>query len=255
MLDRKIEYQKMSEVEAGHWWYRNLHESVYEQILAFSRDKNINILDCGCGTGGFIYYLFNKGYKNIKGFDLSQDAIDIFCKNNPELKSNVQVLDIKKSAVSFPQKSFDVIICNDVLYFLKMDEIKTVIAGFYKLLKNNGIVILNLPALNIFKGIHDKAVGINRRFKKGDIKTITLSTEFTTQYLTFRLFLLAPLVIVTRLFQRLKLYLFKDAKIESDIDLPPRLVNNLLFNICGLEKKVFKKTPFGSSLFCVLLKN
>ena len=255
MLDRKFEYQKMSKVEAHHWWYRNLHETVLDQIEAFAKNKEVKILNAGCGTGGCLSFLKLNGYNNINGFDLSQDAIDIFYENKPDLASSVQVLDIRKSIDSYPQKTFDVIICNDVLYFLKMDDIQAVIAGFYKLLKNNGIVILNLPALEIFKGIHDKAVGINRRFIKSDIEKMTALTEFEILHLTFRLFLLAPLVFGTRLLQRLKLLIFKNTFIESDVDLPPLIVNNLLFKICSFENNVFKKTPFGSSLFVCLTKN
>ena len=254
MLDRSFEYYKMSQVESKHWWYRNLHETVYDHIDSFETNSAIAILDCGCGTGGCISFLSKKGYENIHGFDLSEDAVNIFRQNMPDLAANIRTLDIRNARTQFEIGTFDVIISSDVLYFLSKSDQQIVLSDFYNLLKKNGIVILNLPALKAFGGIHDKAVGIEHRFNKNDIEILIERTHFQLKYFTFRLFLLSPLVYFERLIQRIKIKLLKNVKIESDIDLPPKIINNLLYRICNFEKNNIRKAPFGSSIFCVLEK-
>ena len=43
------------------------------------RQKEARILDVGCGTGHFLYYLAKKGYDNYLGIDLSPQQVD-FCR-------------------------------------------------------------------------------------------------------------------------------------------------------------------------------
>ena len=45
----------------------------------------------------------------------------------------------------FKQASLDVIICNDVLYYLSFEEKLDLLAKFHSLLKENGIIIMNNP--------------------------------------------------------------------------------------------------------------
>ena len=161
MINNIEEYIKMSVFERNHWWYKTLRYSIYKVILdSFNKNKNISILDAGCGTGGTLLYLNNKGYHNIYGFDISNYAVEI-CKKR---KLNVFHEDIRNIDKYFNADSIDIIICSDILYFLNFDEIKKVLQHFFTILKNNGIVIINLPALKIFRGTHDIAVGIKCRF-------------------------------------------------------------------------------------------
>jgi SAM-dependent methyltransferase len=254
MLDRSFEYYKMSQVESDHWWYRNLHETVFNHIQSDNKNRSVKILDCGCGTGGCISYLKKQGYEQFYGFDLSTDAVKIFKEIHPELAGNITILDIREMANHYEPDSFDVIVCNDVLCYFSTDEIKSIISGFYKLLRDDGLVILNLPALDAFSGIHDKAVGIKQRFQKSGFDSLISQTKFRIKHITYRLFLLSPLIYLARLAQRIKLKLDKNVKIESDISLPPKMVNELLFKLCHFENKWLRTTPFGSSLFVVLRK-
>ena len=56
-------------------------------------DKNINILDAGCGTGLLGLVLNQQGYTRIDGFDLSDDMVDIAKQRNiyRNLDGNVNI--------------------------------------------------------------------------------------------------------------------------------------------------------------------
>lgn len=78
MLTTKYEYEKMARVEQKLWWYRALHEMVFDVLQEYTEDQSVRIIDAGCGTGGLMLYLKERGYSNIEGFDLSADAVE-FC--------------------------------------------------------------------------------------------------------------------------------------------------------------------------------
>ena len=247
MIDNIEEYIRMSVFERNHWWYKTLHYSIYKVILdSFNKNKNISILDAGCGTGGTLLYLKNKGYHNIYGFDISNYAVEI-CKKR---KLNVFQEDIRNIDKYFNADSIDIIICSDILYFLNLDEIKEVLQPFFTILRNNGIVIINLPALKIFRGTHDIVVGIKCRFSKKLIKELFSSTEFSIKEMYYWPFLLSLLILLVRLFQKIKMFFKKDINITSDLRQYSDLINSVLFGLNKIERQVFKNIGFyGSSLF------
>jgi hypothetical protein len=61
---------------------------------------------------------------------------------------------------------------------------------------------------------------------------------------------------VVRLVQKikLKLNLVNLGNIKSDVEMPSEFMNNFFYNICRIEGRILKKSPFGSSLFLVIKK-
>ena len=151
---------------------------------------------------------------------------------------------------------YDVIISNDTMYFYDHLEVhKKIITSFYKVLKENGVLILNLPALKICSGIHDVAVGGRYRFTKKDIKNFIDKDSFCIQKALYWPLLVSPIIIIVRIMQRVQLKLCGDnIKIKSDIDLPPKWLNYFLYNLIQFENLFFLKKLFASSLFFVLKK-
>lgn len=247
MVDRIEEYIKMDKVENDHWWYKSLRELVLNTIdKEFQHRRGITILDAGCGTGGLMNYLINNQLTNIEGFDISSTAIDIAKKKY----LNVSIGDLEQ--YRYNDKKYDVIISNDTMYFFSLDEQKKILDEFYKSLNYNGIVILNLPYSNIFSGMHDKAVGIQQRFTQKMINDMIDFSKYGIVRKAYWPFILFPIILLTRSFQKLKLFLDKDIEIKSDIDMPSNWVNNILYQIVKNENKYLSKKPIGSSLFLVL---
>ena len=61
IFDEKITHEKTYETKL----YQTL-----EIITTTFPDKNIRILDYGCGGGRLLFFLYSLGYKNIKGCDV-----------------------------------------------------------------------------------------------------------------------------------------------------------------------------------------
>ncbi len=245
------EFYRIAELEQEHWWYKCLHNLVLAGINRHFDNKEIKIVDAGCGTGGLMSFLIKNGYKNIEGFDKSEIAIRL-CKTK---KLNVFEGDLKNIKNYYSNNDIDVIISNDTLYFLDKQEQIEAINSMYQLLKNNGVIMLNLPCLNAFRGIHDLKVGIKKRFSRKDTRDIIDSCEFHKEAEIYWPFLLSPFIWFSRYLQRLKMRFNKNTEIKSDLKKQNKIINALLFSIANSENKLFHKKPFGSSMFIVMRKN
>src|SRR5437667_11530342 len=107
---RPDEYATMFRVEETHWWYRSLHDLMFQALEMEMPDwRNKAIVDVGCGTGAILERLGNPE-KNV-GVDLSPVAIS-FCQQRR--LNNVREADI--CSMPFADESFDAAICSGVLY-------------------------------------------------------------------------------------------------------------------------------------------
>ncbi|MFX0137914.1 MAG: class I SAM-dependent methyltransferase [Candidatus Hodarchaeota archaeon] len=104
------------------------------------KQRDIKILDIGCGMGHFLYALTINGYHNFIGIDISSQMIN-FIKNfnNPDLNyvfklisKKVEKADVFDFLDKFEGK-FDLIVANDVIEHIE----KRKILDFFKLVRNN----------------------------------------------------------------------------------------------------------------------
>jgi len=242
----KNEYIKMFNFENDYWWYRGLHELVLDCIRKCDAVGPLKILDAGCGTGRMMQLL--NGYGSIEGIDYSSDAIS-FCHKRGLHNSRVQDL----NGWNPPSEEYNVIISLDVVCCTGVENDMNVIGKFYKALKSQGILILNLPSFDCLSREHDIAVFIKKRYLKEATLSDLRKIGFTIKKATYRLPLLFAFII-------LKKYVFKTpvSKLaQSDLKPLPSLVNKFMLFINRIENKMIRNgtsLPCGSSLFIVCTK-
>jgi SAM-dependent methyltransferase len=246
MQEKKAEYIKMSESEAELWWYRALHYRIFKEItLTFGEYKEISILDTGCGTGGLIQFLRDKGYCNITGFDISDLAIDL-CRSK---QIDVTKEDIFEYADKYPNLYYDVIVNSDVLCYIKWEKHKKIIADLHKMLNPGGVLLVNLPAFNIFKGEHDIAVGLLRRYSLKSVRSLFPGAKV----FCWPLFL-SPIILIKRLIQKLRMFMKMSKGDKSDVEVPVAFINKFLFLVCKFEIDRLRFFNWGSSMFIAIKK-
>ncbi len=246
MLERSHEYDKMAEVERRHWWYVALHHLVVHALqrhLASGGD----IVDAGCGTGGLMLFLRDRGYPRLRGFDLSADAVrHCQVRDLDVVRDNLLNIDTQ-----YGPRSADAVVSNDTLYFLDAPERQRFVEACHEVLRPNGILIVNVPALAAFAGIHDLSVGIKRRFTRAAVRDLLVPDRFRILSEVYWPFLLSPAVYLVRLAQRVRMKRTDSVDVVSDIDLPARPINALLGGLTRAENRLFPVKPWGSSLFVV----
>ncbi|MFZ5552969.1 MAG: class I SAM-dependent methyltransferase [Bacteroidota bacterium] len=245
MLENRNEYETIFSLEGHHWWYRVLHERTIQSIQQHFSEKNISILDAGCGTGGLIKKLSESGYGAIIGTDISDTALDLALKKT---NTTLRKSDLRNYFSEFPNEKHDVIVFNDVLYFFSETEIQFILQEANNALNKHGIIIINFPAGKIFSGNHDRAVAIKKRTSKGEFAKLVPGSMLVEQSVYWP-FLLSPAIAVVRAFQR---NVLKNQ--SSDLKETSSSINNLLYRITASETHLFPHAPMGSSFFCVLKK-
>jgi SAM-dependent methyltransferase len=245
----KSEYYKMFEFENDYWWYRGLHELTRHYVAKFKQAKSneeLRILDAGCGTGRMMELL--EGYGIVEGIDHWQEAISL-CKKRG-LK-NVQKGDL--NTWDPPADTYDVIISNDVIYISTIEDDMAVVGKFHRGLKQDGILILNLPAFKVLERKHDIAVFGVRRYRKKRMLEQLREIGFVPVRASYRL---PPLFFVI-LLQKYVVDRLSKGDEESDLKELPSFINSFLLWMNRLENKIITAgipLPFGSSIFLVCKK-
>lgn len=104
-------------------------------------DRDLRILDLGCGYGSFLHYLRKRGYRNAEGVDISQEQIDAAASLG---LTNVTCTD----GLSFLQErpeTFDCIVAFDFLEHFEKAEVLDVLDVVNRSLKPSGTLILQSP--------------------------------------------------------------------------------------------------------------
>ena len=238
----------MFRLEGQLWWYRILHERV-ETVLQqhFGNRWDMHILDVGCGTGGLLGFLRQRGYTNLHGLDGSADAV-AFCQ---ERNLPVMLLNLNELAGFEPQTQYDAIVCNDVFCYFTDAGLSPLIEQIARRLKPTGVLISNNNAFDAFRGQHDVAVGSMRRFVRADFDRLLPLAGLQIQTATYWSFLLSPMILLMRQWQnwQLKTGWRDQDDALSDVYLPPAWLNETLYRLVRTEQKWLPRTPFGSSLF------
>lgn len=121
---------------------------LYQPLVAML-NKDMTILDIGCGNGYLANYLIAQGY-NVHGTDASEKGIAIANKTNPG-RFFVQDLSTDGLPVGLQHISFDTIISTEVIEHLYNPE---AFVGFCKdALAKNGQLIISTPYHGYFKNL------------------------------------------------------------------------------------------------------
>jgi SAM-dependent methyltransferase len=131
------------EYACGRWDYlKNLEEmSRYAVIAGYCLHGGdvSSVLDLGCGSGLLRHWLPPLGGIEYVGVDRSKIAIDTAKREWTDGLTDFVAIDI---ATYVPDRKFDVIIFNEVLYYL--DQPGDIVGRFGDFLKENGQFIISL---------------------------------------------------------------------------------------------------------------
>ena len=132
------------------------HRYIVPIIIKIIRELKLSpdakILDTGCGGGSLINHIYNMGFKNVYGFDISISGINLAKKNFPVLENNFFVHNVYEPnlPMNIPQK-YDLIISMEVIEHLYSP--KTYLKNIGLWLKDDGYLILTTPFHGYLKNI------------------------------------------------------------------------------------------------------
>lgn len=122
--------------------------TTYEHLVRKHFEKNMKILDIGCGHADYFADLYTDN-KNVFGLDPDQEALD---KN--KIIANENRKNGTAENIPFPNLSFDLVICAFVLEHVQ--NVEKAVSEISRVLKSGGHFIFLTPNKNNY------IVGLNR---------------------------------------------------------------------------------------------
>ncbi|MEK7581007.1 MAG: class I SAM-dependent methyltransferase [Patescibacteria group bacterium] len=243
---KPIAYKEMYENELSHPWYTYTRKRLLRTFKTLIKTE-AKILDLGCGTGGTLIKLKDAGFKNIYGLDKSNAAIE-YCKKRK--LENLVIGNI--NTLPYKAKSFDAIVCLDVLYHEGVN-LELALNEIYRVLKRGGICYLQEPALDWLKSQHDLAVETKTRFTKTILTSALRRKRFRIIYSTYYNTFLLPFIILKRLIDKTR----KKDQVSSDVYQLPPVISAVFSFVLNFENIITLNSgslPFGLSIIIVSKK-
>jgi len=120
-----------------------VREPFFDKIIKnyFPKDKDIKILEIGCGYGSFGFCIQNAGYKNYIGIDGSQEQVE----EAKRLGINIKLGNLVEYLKNTKDNSLDLLIAIDVIEHFTKEELSDLVDEFYRVLKKDGTIITHQP--------------------------------------------------------------------------------------------------------------
>lgn len=246
-----VALQEYARLERYYWWWIG-RRSIIRAMLArhAGSQKQLRILDWGCGPGGNFPALTEFG--TVLGVDASPEALR-FCRDRGY--GNVEQFNtVADFSAVHPGVMFDVVTALDVTEHIRDD------VGFLRdlgtLLKPGGTLVITVPAYQFLWSEVDDMVSHVRRYTRIRIAAAVRSAGFDVRCASYFVATMSPAIIVYRFLGKLT-GRSKTPKI-SYVEFP-KPINWLLTKTIEWEARLLKKTgvslPFGTSIVVAAKKS
>jgi len=205
-------------------------------------------LTLGVGPGGGMASL-SEAFPGslVVGADLIPAAVHYSAQRNVG-----KVLHGSVNCLPFKDQTFDVVLILDVLNVAQVDEAMALNEA-HRLLRPGALLVVNVPAFQSLRGVHDVAVHTCRRYHRSDLQQLLVQHGFTVLKLVYWNALLFPVAFAVR---RLRSGNGRGTVPRSDLMPLPKRLNQLLTWVIAFDTRLCSHLPmpFGTSIFSVAAK-
>jgi len=227
-------YHKHAAYEDSHWWFLGRRSIIAKILDDLPLPRNAKIMEIGCGTGGNLSLL--SRYGEVHGVELDNFARNYALQRNiaPVISGSLP------DDIPYPDNFFDLIVLLDVLEHVEEDERSLV--ELYKKQKPGGYLLLTVPAFPSLWSAHDESHHHKRRYTIRTLGPIVVKANYNIIYHSYMNTILFPIIAGLRLIKR--------THGGDDLFMPPKVINNLLYNLFSAERHFLNilSLPFGTSL-------
>src|SRR5947209_6504146 len=236
------EFQAMLDGNERHWWYRGRRRIVHSVLRRLEIGASAELLDAGCAYGRTFDELARYG--NVHGIELNPLGVAAARKRG---HGDVHVAAVED--MPFPDNSFDVVTCLDVIEHTPDDGVT--LRELRRVTKPGGALVVTVPAYQSLWSRHDVVNRHFRRYRRRTLRAAALSTGWQLEFDTyFNSIFLLPAALV-----RLALRSAPDREHRSELALTPPSFDSVLELPLRLEAALIARgaaLPAGLSLLAVL---
>jgi len=239
-------YQEMAELEGHHWWYVGMRQITARMLEPFlDGQRDLTILDAGCGTGADMSLLADYGH--AVGLDFSPLAVSYTHQQHPGRVTRASV-----ASMPYPDNTFDLVASLDVLYAREVGDDRQAITEMARITGRGGLVLIRVAALPILRGPHDILVHGVRRYTARDIRLKLIGAGLIPLRLTYANSLLMPLAFASRIVQNIGAMLGRQP--SSDVRRSQGVLDRFMLNALRAEARWIgagRNFAAGVSLFAL----
>lgn len=152
-------------------------------------------LEIGCGTGDFIQKIAQNENLEITGSEIYLKGL-VYAKKNIPSVDFVQ-FDVTQGKIG---EQFHIITAFDVIEHIENDN--AALSNISQMLNKDGVLIVSVPQHMFLWSKLDEIVKHKRRYSRRDLVGKLRANSFDIDYATSFLFILFPLMLLSRLFDR-----------------------------------------------------
>jgi SAM-dependent methyltransferase len=240
------DFEKLAPLEARNFWFRARNKLIIWALFKYFPTIR-SFLEIGCGTG-FVLSGIERAFPSLRisASDLHTHGLR-YAKSRVDRSSLFQ-MDARK--IPFDEE-FDVIGAFDVLEHISDDE--TVLSEIYRAVKPGGGVIITVPQHEFLWSQADTNACHERRYSASDLINKVERTGFSVEMSTSFVFLLLPLMFLSRMIQSDKSSTH-DQLAELKVG---RVANMILEKVLDLERFMIRsglRLPAGGSRLLIARK-
>jgi len=134
----------------GEFTFLTPHPEVVKYINQLKKNREINILDLGCGAGRHLLYISENSYIPL-GIDFSTEALRISKERLNKANLHALLLGGDMTLLPLRSNSFDVVICINTIYHNTRAKIKHTISEIKRILKPGGKLLVTFISKRSWK--------------------------------------------------------------------------------------------------------
>ena len=198
-------------------------------------------LEIGCGHGQFLKQSDEQLNIITDGCDLNLFAL----KKIERVKGDVFVYDIAHKNPEMLNR-YEGIFLLDVIEHI--DDDRSFLAMSTDHLGKEGLVVINVPALQSLFSKYDVVAGHKRRYKLEDFEVLFDQCGIELLDVHYWGFLMIPLALARKIYLK---FISRDKVIEKGFKPPHAFINSLFMAVMKIEMILFRNPPFGTSIVAI----
>jgi len=244
-------YYIESNIQENHWWFRSRNNIILAVLTNYLdiKDKNDSeILDIGCGLGQIFPILRKFGH--VEGIEKNSNFVKVLKNKYPD----IEIHNTKFPNPILDNKKFDLISMFDFLEHVNSPL--NILRAANNILKNDGLLLVTVPAYNWMWSKIDEISHHYRRYDKNTLRIEIEKEGFECIYSSYFMTILFPLVFIYR--KIIQFLFLKKIKINYlELKIPINILNKFLYHIMNIETYFIRRGisfTYGLSIIGIFKK-
>lgn len=127
-----------------HQKYVSTYDEWFNKYIKLFKDKEIKVVELGCGRAYTSKYMYNEGFENIVACDFSEIALKAV---KEESKIETMLVDMTNE-LPFEDESIDLVIADLCLHYFDKNTTNFIINEIKRVLKPSGYLIGRVNSIN-----------------------------------------------------------------------------------------------------------